>query len=218
MKYDLIVVGGGPGGLMAAKTAAEDGLKVVLIERKRNITEINRACVSIFYTNKLTPSANLESDTGDAKWDGYIEPVSVECESDKTRFHFPVPGFSIDYNGPLRPYLNWIFVSPSGYLINKYKWNDQPWGFYYHKETFVAGLLASVEKAGAKVLPETTGLGAENTKDGVRVRVRGKSTEQTLEARAAIAADGVNSKIVDSLGLNEKRQVLFSPFERIGGV
>ena len=42
MKCDLIVVGGGPGGLMAAKTAAEDGLKVLLIERERNITEINR--------------------------------------------------------------------------------------------------------------------------------------------------------------------------------
>jgi len=45
-KYDLIVVGGGPAGLMAAKTAAEDGLKVVLIERKGNITETNRACLS----------------------------------------------------------------------------------------------------------------------------------------------------------------------------
>ena len=48
-KYDLIVVGGGPGGLMAAKTAAEDGLKVLLIERKKDITEINRACTQIFY-------------------------------------------------------------------------------------------------------------------------------------------------------------------------
>lgn len=35
MKLDLIVVGGGPGGLMAAKTAAEDGLKVLVIERKQ---------------------------------------------------------------------------------------------------------------------------------------------------------------------------------------
>jgi len=44
MKYDVIVVGAGPAGLMAAKTAAEDGLKVLLIERKRNITEIKRLC------------------------------------------------------------------------------------------------------------------------------------------------------------------------------
>jgi len=37
MKYDVIVVGGGPGGLMAAKTAAENGLKVLLIERKKDV-------------------------------------------------------------------------------------------------------------------------------------------------------------------------------------
>ncbi len=35
MKYDVIVIGAGPAGLMAARTAAEDGLKVLLIERKR---------------------------------------------------------------------------------------------------------------------------------------------------------------------------------------
>ena len=39
---------------MAAKTAAENGLKVILIERKKNITEINRACAQVFYTHKVT--------------------------------------------------------------------------------------------------------------------------------------------------------------------
>ncbi len=53
MKYDIIVCGAGPGGLMAAKTAAEDGLKVLLIERKRDITEINRTCCQIFYISHV---------------------------------------------------------------------------------------------------------------------------------------------------------------------
>jgi flavin-dependent dehydrogenase len=210
MKYDLIVVGGGPGGLMAAKTAAEDGLKVLLIERKRNITEVNRACAQIFYTHKLTPVYGSESEIGEPHRDGYIDPVSVEVEADKIRFHLPVPGFSIDYTGPLRPYLNWIYISPSGYQMPVHKLNDRPWGFYYHKETFVAQLLALVEKAGAEVWPETTGLAVENTKDGVKVRVSRKSGEETLEGRAAIVADGLQSRIVDSLGLNQKRQALGS--------
>ena len=34
--YDLLVVGAGPAGLMAAKTAGENGLRVALLERKAN--------------------------------------------------------------------------------------------------------------------------------------------------------------------------------------
>ncbi|MCK4696857.1 MAG: NAD(P)/FAD-dependent oxidoreductase, partial [Dehalococcoidia bacterium] len=200
MKYDLIVVGGGPGGLMAAKTAAEDGLKVVLIERKRNITEITRTCLQIFYIRKLSAcKAGLHGD-------GYIEPVSVEVNDHAYRFHFPGPGFSLDYNGPIKPYYNWIEVSPSGYQI--YRRKDTIWGFFYDKEVFLAGLLASAQKAGAEILPGTIGMAAENTPDGVKVRVRGKAGEQTLEAKKAIAADGVSSNIVDSLGLNKKRQAI----------
>src|SRR5512136_738621 len=37
MKCDLIVVGGGPGGSMAAKTAAEAGLNVVMLEKRQEI-------------------------------------------------------------------------------------------------------------------------------------------------------------------------------------
>jgi flavin-dependent dehydrogenase len=202
VKYDLIVVGGGPGGLMAAKTAAEDGLRVVLIERKRNITEINRHCGQSFYIRKMSSSkAGLHGD-------GYIDPVSVELGSDKTTFHFPVPGFSLDYTGPLKPYYNRVDCSPSKYMF--YRSKNTIWAFFYQKEAFLAGLLASAQKAGAEIMPETIGMGAENTPDGVRVQVRGKSGEQTLEARAAIAADGLSSNIVESLGLNKKRQVLTS--------
>ena len=206
MKYDLIVVGGGPGGLMAAKTAAEDGLKVVLIERKKNIAEITRACLSVFYIRKVTASPEVEE--GKTHADGYIEPVSVELLPDKCRFHFPGPGFSLDYDGSYAPYYHWIDMSPSGYLIHRHKPNDKIWALFYDKEVFLAGLLSLAQKAGAEALPETIGMGAENTPDGVKVRVRGKSGEQTLEARTAIAADGVSSIIVDSLGLNKDRKVM----------
>jgi flavin-dependent dehydrogenase len=211
MKYDLIVVGGGPGGLMAAKTAAEDGLKVVMIERKKDLTKIHRACAQLFYTHKVTASPDDEA--GKAHADGYIEPVSIELFADKCRFNFPGPGFSLDYEGSYTPYYHWIDLSPSGHLIHRHKLYNKVWALYYNKEVFLAGLLASVQKAGAEVLTETIAMGAENTPDGVKVRVRGKSGEQTLEASKAIAADGLSSNIVESLGLNKERKIMTPPIK-----
>jgi len=46
--YDVAIVGAGPGGLIAAKTAAENGLKVVLIEKRKDISQITRACCEQF--------------------------------------------------------------------------------------------------------------------------------------------------------------------------
>jgi flavin-dependent dehydrogenase len=211
MKYDLVVVGGGPGGLMAAKTAAEDGLKVIMVERKKDLTKIHRACAQLFYTHKVTASPDDEA--GKAHADGYIEPVSIEILADKCRFHFPGPGFSIDYNGSYTPVYHWIDMSPSRHVIYRQKPYDKMWALYYDKEVFLAGMLDSVRKAGAEVLQETVALGAENTPDGVKVRVRGKSGERVLEAKKAIAADGQNSDIVDSLGLNKDRQIMSPPIK-----
>jgi flavin-dependent dehydrogenase len=47
-RYDLIIVGAGPGGAMAAKTAGENGLKTVILERKINPADIKRGCGLLF--------------------------------------------------------------------------------------------------------------------------------------------------------------------------
>lgn len=198
MKYDVIVVGGGPGGLMAARTAAENGLRVLLVERKKELARINRACLQIFYLKWVCP-------------DAYIEPVKIELSPDKTRLHFPVPGCYVDYTGPLKPYCNAIWISPSGYRV--YPFKNELFGFFYDKEHLLAGLLASAEKAGAEVITGAMALGAENTAEGVKISLRTESGDKMLEAKKAIAADGVNSRIVDSLGLNQKRKV-FNPKAR----
>ena len=43
--YDSIVIGAGPAGLMAAKTAAEKGLDVLLVDIKKNISIVMSFCL-----------------------------------------------------------------------------------------------------------------------------------------------------------------------------
>jgi len=205
MKYDLIVVGGGPGGLMAARTAAEDGLKVLLIERRREITAPTRRTDNpLSYFNFLTPEVYIEPIM--VKVGTGVRQVAGDRPKPKTKLSFIGPGFSIDYTGPLVFCYNYINVSPAGYQV--YGIKDEMWGFYFSREILLSDLLSSIEKAGGEVLTETLAIGAENTPDGVKVLVRSRSGEQTLEGKKVIAADGLSSKIVDSLGLNKNRPVL----------
>lgn len=53
MKCDVVVIGGGPGGSMAAKTAAESGLKVVLLEKRQEIGEPIRCAEGVNTRSEL---------------------------------------------------------------------------------------------------------------------------------------------------------------------
>ena len=57
MQYDLIVIGAGPGGYVAAIRAAQLGLKTAVVERAEiGGTCLNRGCIP---TKTLMHSANL---------------------------------------------------------------------------------------------------------------------------------------------------------------
>ena len=65
MKYDVIVIGGGPGGYTAANKASKNGLSVLLFEKdKVGGTCLNRGCIpmkSIIQSARIYNS-HLESE------------------------------------------------------------------------------------------------------------------------------------------------------------
>ena len=95
-KFDLIVVGGGTSGLIAAKTAAENGLKVALLERKTHPAKIQRSCAQMFLLN-------MDS--------FYNEHMYFSRE--KKKWVFPVNNFSVNYSGNYRNFYACHFISPN---------------------------------------------------------------------------------------------------------
>ena len=95
-KYDVVIVGGGPAGLMAARTAAQDGLKVALLERKKNITKIRRSCGGVLNINEPT----------------FGEVVTFDEEGQ--RITFTKIGTSIHYDGPYQDIFGFAIYSPGG--------------------------------------------------------------------------------------------------------
>ena len=98
-RYDLIIVGAGPGGAMAAKTAGENGLKVALLERRKNIEKITRPCNEGLLCHK------------------YEHEEYVKFNFRDNRIVFPYHGFSIKYNGPLRSMYKFINYSADGHTM-----------------------------------------------------------------------------------------------------
>ena len=98
--YDLIVVGAGPAGLMAAKTAGENGLNVALLERKSTITDVNRACSMMVVT--LTGK--------------YLDD-RVSLNTRDQRLCFPGYGFSVPYDGGHQNFYSWSIYSYKGNKI-----------------------------------------------------------------------------------------------------
>lgn len=191
-RYDLVIVGAGPAGLVAAKTASEYGLSVALLERKKEIGKITRAC-GMMVVSLSGPYLG--------------ERVALNLE--KKLFSFPASGFTIPYDGPYRNFFSWQLLSNGGekvqlgdYAANKGRGENGRVSATYDKAILLQGLLASVKANGVKVFCEKTVIDAQHLSDGGRVIT---SDGTIFEGRYVIAADGRISRIAKALGANRER-------------
>lgn len=184
-EFDVTVIGAGPAGLGAAITAAREGLRVALIERKSCITAVKRSCCSSLIIEPGTHGEDIALNDG--------------------QILFKNTGFSVPYNGPFIPLTRAIRFSPGGYKL-VFTQGGAPLAVSINKECLLEGLLREAQQLGVTVLENTLAEKAHNTGSLVCVTVRQVSRRYEICSKTVIAADGVNSRIVDHLGLNKERK------------
>ena len=194
--YDIIVVGGGTSGLEAAKTAAQNGLKVALLERKSHPAKVQRACAQMFLMN-------MDS--------FYNEQMYFTKEQKK--WVFPSNNFSVDYKGDYREFYACHFMAPNGedrIEIGDYEANSAGGGtaaVVFDKGALLDGLYQEGLAAGVQFFLERNVISVGKNGAGVEVKT---AEGDRFTGTFCIAADGINSRIARLSGLNRDRTFLFT--------
>ncbi|MFC1591075.1 FAD-dependent monooxygenase [Thermodesulfobacteriota bacterium] len=188
-KYDCVVIGAGPAGLMAARELSAGGQDVLLVDVKKDIEKVHRSCCTMLINEPNT----------------HGETVRVVDNN----LHFEKTGLTVRYTGKWVKLIKSSRLSPGGFklsMINEKEGVALP----YTKEVILKNLLDDAVANGTDVLTETMGVRAENVKGGVKVLLRSarSRTLQEVKCKIAIAADGVNSQIVTGLELFKTRKYL----------
>jgi len=190
MTYDVAVIGAGPAGLMAAKTAAEQGLKVVLLEKREDVSKITRACCQQFILDEGYENEFIRLEPG--------------------RVIFTRNGFEVTYDGPTSAITDQVFTSPRGRTVRFAHPDRRPIAMKFDKGILLKGLWERCANLGVEIRNHSIAYNAADAAQGIEVNVAGKGTKSSLRGRKVIVADGVNSRIADALGMNGGRTYLVS--------
>jgi digeranylgeranylglycerophospholipid reductase len=182
---DLLVIGAGPAGLMAAKTAAELGLKVTLVEKNRDFKELRRACSAQFILD-----------------DGY-ENEFIKLEDGK--IVFTNNKFAVNYRGALVDVTNKYYFSPSGHRIHFAHPDQRPFAAKFDKRKLLDDLCKECEGSGVDVRMATLALGGAGTGEYVSIELKNGDNRYTAKARKVVIAEGANAHVTGVLGLNKER-------------
>lgn len=193
MKDNVIVVGAGPTGLMAALKLAQAGRKVTVVEMMSSMERINRAC-----SMQLIMDDDYESDVlkvGDGKL------TFTKC------------GLEVPYTGKLVPVYNKYYHSPKDRII-RFTRNDgkEPFSYKFDKQHLLKSLCGMCAEAGVSFMMDTIVMGGSDLGSHVEVIVKQGKEKSTLTCAKLIIAEGANAVVSGKFGLNDGREIGdFSP-------
>ncbi len=190
--YDLVVVGAGPAGLVAAKTAAENGLSVAVLERKENIHEILRMCGQM-----------IVSLSGK-----YMGERVVYNEKAKL-LSFPHNGFTLKYDGPAKDFYSWRIYSPNeetvvfgDYESNRSKGKAGRASAVYDKSWLLRSLVEECRGLGVDFFAGENVIDVRKKSEAVEVHT---ASGKHFKGVFVVAADGRQSRVARVLGMNKDR-------------
>ncbi len=193
-KFELVVVGAGPAGAMAAKTAGELGIKTALIERKKNMTDMRRSCTEAIGVG--------EENFGDLIY--FNDSASTFC--------FPGNGFTVAYRGPWANIYGFHLYTPGGNRVimgdcekQRKLGNAGRVGVVIDKGELAGGIIDDARKNQVEIFNNKNACDIKTADDGVTITT---SDGDEFFGRYVIAADGANSRIARLLGFNKKRKFM----------
>jgi flavin-dependent dehydrogenase len=187
-QYEVIVVGAGPAGLLAAKALAQNGFDVAVLERKSEAGLLTRTCGQ----SLLPPNEYFFGDL-------------FHYNARDRQFCFANSGLAFPYTGAVKNLYTWHMYSPGMQQMQFGLGPDKqpaPIALSYDKETMLRCLLDDLRSDHVAIHSgtECTDIGFQP--GSVVVTAGGKS----FTGLCVIAADGTNSRIAEKLGHNRNRR------------
>ena len=190
--FDLVIIGAGPAGLMAASTAAKAGLNVVVIEKKKDITKVTRTCSMQFVLDE-----------------GY-EGETIKLENGK--IIFTKNQFEVPYTGRTIDTIHINYFSPKGYKVHFAHEDERPSSLKFDKGHLLKELMEQCQELGVKFMFGYLACGGSDNGEQIQVEVKCKDEREVVTGKKLIIAEGVNAKMAGVFGFNQGRKLFGMPY------